>query len=86
MLIVLCIHFIYFFILSTFCVIVCFLMIHSVCSNILVNRFNNQLLPIIIIIVRLLFIILILEMYSRYFDPQIGQHHQQLRVNKHYTV
>ncbi len=25
-------------------------------------------------------------MYSRYFDPQIGQHHMQLRVNKHHTI
>ncbi len=25
-------------------------------------------------------------MYSRYFDPQIGQHHMQLRVDKHHTI
>jgi hypothetical protein len=55
-------------ILFAFCIPLCFPMIHRICSNVLLNYFNNQLLPIIIIDVRLLFIIMILEMYSRYFD------------------
>jgi uncharacterized membrane protein len=43
--------------------------------------FIDQLLPIIIIIVSLLFIIFILEMHSRYFDP-VNMRYQQ--VNKHH--
>ncbi len=46
--------------------------IHSAFVQIsLLNYFNNRLLPIVIVVVGLLFIIQMLEMYSRYFDPVI---------------
>jgi hypothetical protein len=38
------------------------------------------------ITVRLLFIILIPRNVSRYFDPQIGQHHLKPQVSKHQKV
>jgi hypothetical protein len=49
----------------------------------LLDHFIDWIFTTVEIIIWLLFVILILEMYSRYFDPIINNH---LHVNKHQTV